>query len=153
MTAVSRSTRVDAPAARTWEVLSDLPSMGERSPENTGGRWAGGATGPAVGARFEGSNQRGRHRWSTVATVVRCEPGAQLAFEVSSLGLAVAEWSYVVSPDGPGACTVTETWTDRRGALMRAVGPLVTGVRDREAFTATSIEQTLAAVKARAEQG
>ena len=149
---VARSTRVAAPAATTWEVLSDLPGMGARSPESTGGRWLDGATGPAPGARFRGANRQGRRRWSTLATVVRCAPGEAFAFRVSSLGLPVAEWAYDVVPDGPDACTVTETWTDRRGLLLRRLGGLLTGVQDRAAYTATSIEQTLAAVREQAER-
>ncbi|MFN2524390.1 MAG: SRPBCC family protein, partial [Mycobacteriales bacterium] len=57
-TSVSRSTDVDAPADVVWGLVSDLPGMGRLSPENTGGRWSGGATGPAVGARFRGANRR-----------------------------------------------------------------------------------------------
>lgn len=147
---ISRSVDVAAPADKVWALVSDLPGMGRLSPENTGGTWIKGATGPVVGARFRGSNRSGWHRWSTTVTVVRCEPGSQFAFNVGAVGLKVAEWSYSLAPSGAG-CTVTETWTDNRGAIMKAIGQLTTGVGDREAFTATSIERTLAAVKATAE--
>ena len=148
---LSRSVLVAAPSTRVWELVSDLPAMGEFSPENTGGSWVGGATGPAVGAQFRGRNRRGVHRWSTLCTVTRCEPGRSFAFAVSSMGLPVAEWSYELEPTEQG-CRLTETWTDRRGALIGAAGLLVSGVRDRAAFTAQSIEQTLNRVKSRAER-
>jgi len=148
---LSRSTVVAAPPQRVWELVSDLPRMGEYSPENTGGSWIGGATGPALGAVFRGRNRRGLHRWSTRCTVTRCEPGRAFAFAVSSLGLPVAEWSYDLEP-APEGCRLTETWTDRRGALVTAAGRLVSGVSDRAAFTAQSIEQTLDRVKSRAER-
>ena len=151
MQSLSRSTVVAAPPQRVWELVSDLPRMGEYSPENTGGSWVGGATGPAVGAVFRGRNRRGLHRWSTRCTVTRCEPGRSFAFAVSSLGLPVAEWSYDLEP-APEGCRLTETWTDRRGALVTAAGRLVSGVSDRAAFTAQSIEQTLDRVKSRAER-
>lgn len=150
---VSRSLDVDAPAERVWSLLSDLPRMGELSPENTGGRWLGGATGPALGARFRGANRSGRRRWSTTAEVVRCEQGSAFAFDVVAGPMAVARWSYELTPTGPTSCTVTESWVDRRGRLLKALGGAVTGVGDRQAFTATSIERTLAALKAAAEQG
>jgi uncharacterized protein YndB with AHSA1/START domain len=35
-----------------WKMVSDVTRMGEWSPENTGGEWLKGATGPAVGAKF-----------------------------------------------------------------------------------------------------
>jgi hypothetical protein len=147
---VSRSTAVDAPAEAVWAIVSDLPGMGRLSLENTGGRWTGGATGPAVGARFRGANKRGARRWSTSVRVTDCEPGRRFAFDVSSGGLGVARWSYEITPHGAG-CTVTETWEDRRGRPMALLGRLVSGVGDRAAFTAQSIEQTLAAVKRVAE--
>ena len=149
---VSRSTDVDAPPEAVWALVSDLPGMGRLSPENAGGRWTGGATGPAVGAGFRGVNRNGVRRWSTSVTVTDCEPGRSFAFDVASVGLAVSRWSYEITPR-PGGCTLTETWQDRRGALMGVLGKAVSGVGDRSAFTAQSIEQTLAAVKRVAEGG
>ncbi len=148
---LSRSTVVAAPPERVWDLVSDLPAMGDYSPENTGGAWVGGATGPAPGAVFQGRNGSGLHRWSTRCTVVRCEPGRAFAFAVSALGLPVAQWAYDLEPLDEG-CRLTETWTDRRGVLMRTIGRWVSGVSDREAFTVRSIEQTLQQVKLRAEQ-
>jgi hypothetical protein len=148
---VSGSTEVAAAPQRVWELVSDLPSMGEYSPENTGGAWRGGATGPAPGAVFRGRNGKGLRRWSTTSTVTRCVPGREFAFTVRAAGLPVAEWSYEIEPVGDG-CRVTETWTDRRGALITRLGGLTTGVADRAEFTAQSIEHTLRRVKARAEQ-
>jgi hypothetical protein len=149
---ISRSVEIDAPADRVWSLVSDLPGMGRLSPENAGGRWLTGATAPAVGARFRGANRRGWRRWSTAVRVTDCEPGRSFGFEVRSLGMGVAHWSYAVSPR-PGGSTVTETWEDRRGRAMALIGRLATGVADRGAFTATNIESTLAALKAHAESG
>ena len=148
---VSRSTTIAAPPDRVWSLVSDLPGMGAFSPENVGGAWRGGATGPVLGAVFRGHNRNGLRRWSTTCTVTRCEPGTSFAFSVRSVGLPVAEWSYDLRPDGPG-CRLTETWTDRRGALIRLLGTTATGVCDRAAFTAQSIERTLERVKEHAER-
>src|SRR4051812_44883121 len=104
---ISRSVHVAAPAQRAWELVSDLPGMGRLSPENTGGSWQGGATGPAVGARFKGRNRNGVRRWSTSVRVTECEPGSRFAFAVSSFfGIPVSEWSYAITPHGDG-CEVT----------------------------------------------
>ena len=148
---VSRTVDVAASPEQVWALVSDLPSMGAYSPENTGGSWQGGAVHPEVGAVFLGKNAQGKKTWSTRSTVTRCDPGREFAFEVKAVGLTVAEWSYALRP-APQGCAVTETWTDRRGAVIRMLGKLTTGVGDREGFTATSIEQTLAKVKDRAEQ-
>lgn len=150
--AISRSVRIEAPAERVWGLVSDLPGMGALSPENTGGAWRGGATGPAVGARFRGSNRNGRRRWSTSVTVTRCEPGREFAFAVSSIGLPVSEWAYEISADGPTACTVAESWVDRRPGWFKGPAGLVTGVKDRgEQSTGDNIDRTLAALKRAAE--
>lgn len=148
---ITRSTEVAAAPGRVWELVSDLPAMGEYSPENRGGSWAAGATGPALGAVFRGRNRSGRRSWSTRSEVVRCEPGRAFAFAVSALGLPVAQWSYELA-EVDGGCRLTETWTDRRSPLMVRIGRLASGVTDREGFTALSIEQTLARVKERAER-
>jgi hypothetical protein len=152
---VSRSTRVEAPAQRVWDLVSDLPGMGRLSPENTGGSWRGGATGPAVGAVFKGSNRHGARRWRTTVRVTRCEPGRTFSFAVSSvLGIPVSEWSYELAAVGDSACEVTETWTDRRPGWFKAPAGLVTGVMSRDdSSTAVNLETTLAAVKLLAEQG
>jgi hypothetical protein len=147
---VRSSVDVAAPPDVVWDLVSDLPGMGRFSPEATGGAWTGGHTGPALGAVFTGRNAQRWRSWRTRSTVVACEPGRAFAFEVSSLGLSVAEWRYDIEPS-EGGCRVTESWTDRRGALIRAVGGVATGVRDRRAYAATSIEHTLARVKTAAE--
>lgn len=147
---LSRSTEIAASPDDVWALVSDLPGMGRFSTENVGGRWRGGATGPAVGARFTGRNRAGARRWSTQVRVTRCEPGRAFAFDVGSFGLAVARWSYDLEPT-PTGCRLTESWEDRRGWLVTTVGGLLTGVADRESHTADTLERTLAAVKAAAE--
>lgn len=144
---------MEAPADRVWALVSDLPAMGALSPENTGGTWLGGATGPAVGARFRGSNRNGWRRWSTSVKVTRCEPGRTFGFAVSFTGIPVSEWAYQVEPDGEAACTVTESWSDRRPGWFKGPAALTTGVRDRgEQTTGANLESTLAALKQLAER-
>lgn len=149
-TSVSRFVDIAAPAGRVWEIVSDLPGMGSLSPESTGGVWTDGG-GPRLGAVFRGTNAQGSRTWSTRSRVVRCEPGQAFAFDVSSGGLPVAQWSYELAPAADGGCRVTETWVDRRGRLATLAGRMLTGVQDRRAFTANSIETTLKQVKTRAE--
>lgn len=133
---------VTASAARVFALVADLPRMGEWSPENTGGRWVGGAQGPAVGARFRGRNRAGARRWSTLATVTEYEPDRRFAFDVTVGGLAVANWAFEVEPRGEG-CTVTERFTDRRGRIVRVGGTIVSGVGDRPAHNRAGMEVTL----------
>jgi hypothetical protein len=149
---ISRSIRVQAPAEQVWDLVSDLPGMGRLSPENTGGSWRRGATGPAVGAVCKGRNRNGWRSWSTTVRVTRCERGRAFGFAVSSfLGIPVSEWAYLLSPLGPDACEVTESWTDRRPRWFAGPAGLVTGVPDRTTSTAANLELTLASVRDLAE--
>ena len=147
---VSRTVEVAAPPEQVFALVSDLPNMGALSPENAGGRWLGGATGPAVGARFRGANRNGWRRWSTVVRVTACDPPRRFSFDVDSAGMAVSRWTYDIAPT-PGGCVVTESWQDRRGKAMELIGLVATGRPDRSGYTAQSIEQTLAALNRAAE--
>lgn len=147
---LSRSTVVAASAEKVYDLVSDLPGMGRLSPENTGGSWLGGATGPEVGARFRGRNRNGWRFWTTVARVEDADPGRRFAFRVSSLGIPVARWAYDISP-AEGGVTVTESWTDLRPGWFKTPAGLLTGVLDREASTARNLEKTLKSVKEVAE--
>ena len=53
------SLHIAAPAEQLYDMVSDIARMGDWSPENTGGRWLGKATGPALGAKFLGWNKHG----------------------------------------------------------------------------------------------
>jgi hypothetical protein len=150
---VSRSVQIEAPADAVWDRVSDLPRMGRLSPENVGGAWRGGATGPATGARFTGRNRNGWRRWSTTARVTRCDPGSAFSFTVGYLGIPVSEWAYEVTQEGTG-CRVTESWGDHRPAWFKVVSGMATGIRQRDdVTTARNLESTLAALKALAEAG
>jgi uncharacterized protein YndB with AHSA1/START domain len=139
---VSVSREMAAPPERVWVLVSDLPRMGEWSPENTGGTWSKGATGPVNGARFRGANARGKRSWTTDVTVDTCEPGRAFSFEVTAGGFKVARWSYEIEST-PSGSRVTESWTDRRGALSRTVGKMVSGIAHNAQETRSTIEATL----------
>jgi len=142
-----------ADAGAVWAIVTDLPRMGELSPENIGGEWVDGATGPALGARFRGTNRNGERQWWTKVRVVAYEPGRRFAFDVRTpFGVRVSRWEYVVTPTATG-CRLTENWY-RVGSwfIRRFMGPRVTGRQDRPGYNVHSIEYTLAAVKALVEQ-
>ena len=79
---VSVTATIAAPARVVYDLISDVTRMPEFSPENIRGQWLGGATGPAVGARFKGTNRLGSTTWSTKPTVTAAEPGRRFAFQV-----------------------------------------------------------------------
>ena len=150
---VSVSVDVKAGPETVWGLVSDLARMGEWSPECTGVNWTGtapGTGGPSVGSVFKGKNRIGIRRWSTKGTIVVAEPLRKIAWDVAALGLPVARWTYTIDPSDIG-CRVTETWEDKRGAIINFVGPLSTGVKDRAAHNESGMRQTLDRLKAAAE--
>jgi len=140
---------VAAPAAIVFDALTDLVGMGRLSPENTGGAWLDGFDGPALGARFEGTNRQGDDEWSTIATVTAYEPPATFVFDVTYDDEPISQWHFSVTPTATG-CRVTEAWTDLRATAMRE-DELAEGF-DRAAFTVGSIRTTLERLAALCEQ-
>jgi hypothetical protein len=150
---VQVTAHIDAPAHVVYAMVSDVTRMGLWSPETTSCRWLNGASGPAVGNRFKGSNQAGWRRWSTTCTITAAERGRRFAFDVSLSRFPIARWGYDIEGDGPGVdgCTVTESWSDRRPRWMQRLSPYVMGVRDWAAHNQDGMATTLAALKRAAE--
>jgi hypothetical protein len=147
---VSESIEVDAPAERLYDMVSDVTRMGEWSPETRRCTWLGGATGPAVGARFKGVNQLGGKKWGIVSVVTHAEPGVRFEFDATAGPIHYATWTYSFESTGSGT-RVTETCVDRRGPILNFVGGLISGVKDRSKHNPGNIQATLTALKKAAE--
>ena len=140
---------IAADPVMVYDLVSDVTRMGEWSPETRSCRWVDG-TGPAVGARFHGTNQRWLARWTTTCTVTAAERGRRFAFDVRWGPWAISEWSYVMEPTDEG-CQVTEGWADKRTTALRVASPVAMGITDRAAHNRTGMQATLAALKTAAE--
>ena len=149
---VSATVHIDAPAEKVWSMVTDLPRMGEWSPENTGGQWAGNTTVASVGARFRGTNKGESKSWKTVSKVTACDAPSYFAFDTMVGPITFARWSYRITPSSSGGCDVVEQWDDKRRGPLVALSTMATGVKDRATHTKSSIEATLANLKAAAEQ-
>jgi hypothetical protein len=147
---VSVTTHINAAPERIYELVSDLPRMGEWSPENTGGKWVKGATGPSVGARFRGTNRKGIARWSTTCTIVEATPGKAVAWDVTAGPMKVARWGYTIEQTADG-CEVTETWEDHRAPWAKTVTGIALSVKDRSVHNEANMRTTLERLKAAAE--
>ncbi len=144
------SLRIEAPPERVYDIVTDIAQMGRLSPECTGGKWLGGATGPAVGARFKGSNKRGLARWSTTNEVVAAEPGRRFSFETQQ---SAARWTYELEPDGTGT-VVTESreMFKKRPAVAKLFTQVLLGGEDNHSDELRDwMRQTLERVKTIAE--
>ena len=143
---------VDASPTVLYDVVSDVRRMGEWSPECRRCEWIGGATGPAVGARFKGSNRRGVARWSTKPRVIVADPGRAFAFVTGHLGRDMTRWIYRFEST-PGGTKVTESFEMLRDMpwYFRLADRLLMGVKDRKADLETNMGETLRRLKAAAE--
>ena len=148
---VSVSVDINAPADKVWSMVTDLPRMGEWSPENQGGEWAKDATGAAVGAVFKGTNKNGKKQWSTSVKVNACDAPRKFSFGLMLLGKNWCDWIYEIEPTATG-CRVTHSWVDHRTPLAGTLGKWASGVADRATHNKANMEVTLANLKKAAEQ-
>jgi uncharacterized protein YndB with AHSA1/START domain len=148
MASISDSVDIAASPEAVFEAVSHLEKMGQFSPENTGGTWLKGATGPSLGAQFRGTNQSGKKSWTTGVKVVTYDKPHAFAFEVTAGPAKVALWSYEITATDSGS-RVSETWLDRRGKVGAMFSKFIR--TDREEFTRTSIRTTLENLKAHLE--
>lgn len=100
----SATLHIDAAPKDVWALVSDVTRIGEYSPETFEAEWLGGATGPAVGARFRGHvkrNGRGPVYWAP-CVVVACEPEREFAFDVGLPKRPMITWRYELEASGGG---------------------------------------------------
>jgi hypothetical protein len=147
---------VNAPSETLYELVSDITRMGDWSPETVRCRWLDGATGPAVGARFKGTNRRAFHRWSTKARVVAAEPGREFAFVVNLMVLPreMTKWRYTFEPAADSGTDVTasfEMMDDLPWYISFGERSLM-GIKDRKADLEAGMRSTLERIRAAAEE-
>jgi hypothetical protein len=116
--------------------------MGEWSPENQGGSWSKGATGPAVGASFKGRNKNGKKSWGTTVIVNVCDKPSKFSFALMALGKNWCDWVYEIE-ETPTGCKVTHSWIDHRSTIADKLGKVVSGVSDRASHNRANMEVTL----------
>lgn len=152
--ALEAQIEVAAPVDRVWEIVSDLRSMGRRSPETV--RMIVPAR-PRVGSRGVNVNRRGAVVWPTTTRVTRWKPpahdgSAALAFHV---GPTDVEWSFELTARGTG------TLLRERRSSLPAAGRVVRvasrwfmgGARHHDVELQEGMRVTLAAIAAEAEGG
>lgn len=102
---------IAAPPELVYDLIADVPRMGEWSPECYRCEWLDGASAPAAGARFRGYNRRGPLRWERTAVVATAERGRELTFTTVNdrTGRAETHWQYTMEPS-PSGTLLTESF-------------------------------------------
>ena len=137
------SIEINASPEAVYDLVSDLPRMGEWSPENLGGEWQGSGRG-RVGDRFIGHNRTSERAWSVPVMVtfgagVSCTicqwplPVIDTLTEVPSPSVTVAGWVSEAStvPSGgtlllctgmaPSSSTRGSNVSNSTGAALRSL--------------------------------
>jgi hypothetical protein len=103
---------MNATPEHVYDLVADLPRMGQWSPECRGVEWEAGVSVPAEGARFVGHNRGGPRnlmRWSRHGRVLVADRGQQFAFVTEEGGHESTVWRYRFEPVD-GGTRVTESY-------------------------------------------
>jgi uncharacterized protein YndB with AHSA1/START domain len=106
---IEESVDVHAPRSEVWALVSDPTRIGEFSPECVHAEWLDGATEPAVGARFAGTNRLGDDEWTRTCTVTVCDPGGEFGYVVGDRfdDTPASGWTFELS-DTPNGTRLTQ---------------------------------------------
>jgi hypothetical protein len=145
---------IDAPPDVVYALVADVTRTPEFSPEILRCTWLDGATGPAVGARFEAVNKVTRGpAWKNRPVVTAAQPGHEFAFSRTEKFSGTLVWRYRLQPDGDGT-QLTESYEvthpiTRLGWFI--IGRLF-GCHDRRAELRAGMQQTVDRIRHTAER-
>jgi hypothetical protein len=142
------SIEINASPEAVYDLVSDLPRMGEWSPENIGGEWQDGGSGQ-VGDRYIGHNRTSERAWSVPVMVTVAARGRCFAFVTRPDEGPYVRWTYRLEPRETGT-RVTEVWD-----VEQLPPPLQSWTQEQLAervrYTEDMLTKTLAALKKTAE--
>lgn len=143
---------IAAPPELVYRIVSDVENTPQWAAETASVKWLGGASGPAVGAKFRGTNKHKGRKWVMGCRVTAADEGRRFAFRVSMLGVPTADWRYEIEPAEDG-CRVTES--TRRVAPdlpTLIVNRYILGIPNRDEHNQRNIDDTLVRLKEFAEK-
>ena len=148
------SLHIEASAEALYDIVSDVTRTPELSPEVLKCTWLDGATGPAVGARFEATNKAGRSpAWKNRPEVIVADRGREFTISRTEKAAGTIVWRYRFEPQGSGTL-VTESYEVIEP--ITAMGWFVIGTlygnHDRRAGLRQGMTQTLERLREVAER-
>jgi hypothetical protein len=98
---------IQASAEKIYGLVADVTRTPEFSPAIVRCTWLDGATGPAVGARFEAVNTTGGGKtWKNRPVVTAAVPGREFAFSRTEPFAGTLQWRYRFLPEDGGTRVV-----------------------------------------------
>ena len=114
---VTASVEVDCEPEAAWALITTIERTGEFSPECVNAKWIDGASGPSVGARFEGTNHvvttyEGKdydYTWVRPCTVTVAKRSTRFSYMVGDRydGTPACAWDVEIEPTANG-CRITQ---------------------------------------------
>jgi hypothetical protein len=138
---------INGTAGEVYRLVSDPTVMVGFAEELVRVRWLGKTKGPAVGARFRGSNRYGWHRWITTSTITEAEPGQRFVYEVRTpFMVPISRWEFDVADTGDGVLVTVSSWL-RMPNWFIPIAIMITGRADRPGVNSSNIATTLRRLK------
>ena len=111
----SASVEVACTPLAAWELITTIERIGEFSPECIDAKWIDGASGPSVGARFEGTNRvaleanDSEYIWIRPCTVTAAQPPVRFGYTVGDRydGTPTTTWDIEIEATATG-CRITQ---------------------------------------------
>jgi hypothetical protein len=136
------SIQIAAPADLIYDIVADVTSTGDRSPECRRVEWLGEPARALTGAHFRGQNRWRGFTWSRNATITAADRGHEFAFKTEpghGIYHDTTMWRYQFEPSADGGTSVTERYELSARGGSRSWTPCWAGPRHcGKAYTAPS---------------
>ena len=148
------STVIAAAPEEVYALVADVTRTPDFSPDVVSCRWLDGATGPAVGARFEAVNTTAAGKtWKNRPVVTAADPGREFAFARTEPFAGTIAWRYRFEP-ADGGTRVVESYEVERPVTRLGwfVIERVFRAGDRRSALQAGMQTTLERLRAAAEE-
>jgi hypothetical protein len=146
------SIQIAAPADLIYDMVADVTSTGDRSPECRRVEWLGEPARAVTGARFRGQNRWRGFTWSRNATIERADRGHEFAFKTEpghGIYHDATTWRYQFEPSGDDGTRVTESYELSAPRWLKTMDTML----GRPKALRKGLHRTLVNLKRAAERG
>lgn len=143
---------VDASPETVYDVIADIPRMGEWSPDLDWVTFTEGYRETAEGAKFQGRNQLGPIKWTSDCKVRVARRGEELAWDVVDGEWPVTRWRFQMEPQDGGTRLRETVELVRVPTSSRVLWLFQGGLDGRMDKLEESMGQTLERIKSEVEQ-
>jgi hypothetical protein len=136
---------IEASPEALYDLIADVTRTPERTPDVARCEWIGGATGPAVGARFKSVNHQGRGPdWSNKPVVTVADRGREFSFTRTEPFAGTLLWRHQFVAEGTGTRMIESYEVTKPITIVGwFIMGTVYGLKDRRADLRASMASSL----------